>query len=26
LILTCAVFFAIHNAYCYITSIQACSL
>lgn len=26
LLLTCAAFFAIHNAYCYILSIQACSI
>jgi hypothetical protein len=26
IILACAVFFAIHNGYCYITSIQACSI
>ena len=26
IILVCAIFFAIHNGYCYITSIQACSL
>lgn len=26
IILTCAIFFAIHNGYCYITSILACSI
>lgn len=26
LIISCAIFFAIHNSYCYITSIQACSI